>query len=83
MPDDKLQDYAEYLLATGASRCPRTGFSPPSEEARVRATPYAYAQDISGEATVTLIEADPVPPEARGPILTDGDWVALQGICGG
>jgi hypothetical protein len=30
-----------------------------------------------------LAAADPVPPELAMTILTDGDWVALQGICAG
>ncbi len=49
----------------------------------VPAAPYAYALDPSGEATLTLIEADPFadasPPR---PVLADADWVTLQGICG-
>jgi hypothetical protein len=83
VPDDKLQDYAEYLLATGSVAVPEDGLLAAFGEARVRSTPYAYAQDMTGEETVTLIEADPVPPDRAMTILTDGDWVALQGICGG
>ncbi len=52
-------------------------------EARVRLAPFAYARDISGEATLALIEADPMPSDAAEPLMSDGDWVALQGICGG
>jgi hypothetical protein len=50
--------------------------------AEVPATPYAYARDISGETTLALIEADPVPPDTAVPVLPDGAWVSLQGICG-
>ena len=52
-------------------------------QAGVSARPYAYASDPSGESVLGLIEADPfrtVP--AAEPVLADGDWVALQGICG-
>lgn len=49
--------------------------------AGVSTAPYAYAQDVTGEATLALIEADPLLATAR-PILPDGEWVALQGICG-
>jgi hypothetical protein len=47
---------------------------------KVRISPYAFALDPSGEDTLELIEADPftVTPE---PVLSDGEWVALQGIC--
>jgi hypothetical protein len=83
VPDAELRDYAEHLLAAGSVEVADDRLLAAFGEARVRATPYAYARDISGEATVTLIEADPVPPDLAMTILTDGDWVALQGICGG
>lgn len=82
VPDAELRDYAEHLLAAGSGTVPEDRLLAAFAEARVRATPYAYAIDISGEATVTLIEADPVPADRAMTILTDGDWVALQGICG-
>jgi hypothetical protein len=79
-----LRSYAEYLLADAPS-------APLSDAAllegfkgwSVRAAPYAYARDISGESTLALIEADPFAAEAPPPILSDGDWLRLQGICGG
>jgi hypothetical protein len=83
IPDRELRDYAEHLLAAGSVAVADDRLLAAFGEARVRATPYAYARDISGEATVTLIEADPVAPERAMTILSDGDWVALQGICGG
>ena len=83
VPDEELRDYAEHLLSSGGAVVPDANLLAAFSEARVRATPYAYARDISGEATVTLIEADPVPTDRAMTILTDGDWVALQGICGG
>lgn len=83
VPDGKLRDYAEHLLATGSTEVPEDRLLAAFGEAQIRATPYAYARDVTGEATVALIEADPVPPELARTILTDGDWVALQGICGG
>ena len=45
-------------------------------------TPYARAIDPGGESTRALIAADPfgsTPPPL--PVLADGDWVTLQGIC--
>ena len=38
------------------------------------------ALDASGETTLALIEADPFTTTPK-PVLGDGDWVALQGIC--
>lgn len=52
------------------------------QAADVPTTPFAYALDITGETTLPLIEADPVPPGQGRPVLADGDWVSLQGICG-
>ncbi|SLN67476.1 hypothetical protein AQS8620_03152 [Aquimixticola soesokkakensis] len=51
--------------------------------ANVRSTPYAYAVDVSGAQTLALIEGDPMQGKDTTPLLADGDWVALQGICGG
>jgi hypothetical protein len=83
VPDDRLRDYAEYLLATGSLSVPDAPLLAAFGEARVRSTPYARARDPGGAATATLVAADPVPPDGSMTILTDGDWVALQGICGG
>ena len=51
-------------------------------EAGISSTPFAYAIDPTGETTLPLIEADPHAGDAR-PVMTDTDWVALQGICDG
>jgi hypothetical protein len=83
VPEEDLRDYAEYLLGAEGARVPDPALLSAFAEAGVRAAPYAYARDVTGEATVALIEADPVPPGEARTILSDGDWVALQGICGG
>ena len=49
----------------------------------VRARPYAYAVDPSGETTIGLIEADPYAETAPEPVLPDADWLRLQAICDG
>lgn len=45
-------------------------------------SPMGYAIDITGETTLTLIEADPFRHKQYRPLLGDSDWVGLQGICG-
>jgi hypothetical protein len=50
--------------------------------ANLRTTPYAYAVDITGETTLQLIEADPMSGKETRPVLSDADWLRLQGICG-
>lgn len=79
-----LRSYAEYLLADAPSAPLSDAVLLEGLKAwSVRAAPYAYARDISGESTLALIEADPFAAEAPPPILSDGDWLRLQGICGG
>jgi hypothetical protein len=61
---------------------------PPSAEvllpvlaaAGVAAAPYARALPDAAEATA-LILGDPFADAAPPPLLSDGDWVSLQGIC--
>ena len=52
------------------------------DRAEIRSTPFAYALDITGERTLALIEADPRAGEGSRQVLSDADWVRLQGICG-
>ncbi len=51
------------------------------EQAQLRASPYAYARDITGETTLGLIEADPMAGQTPPPVLSDRDWLVLQSIC--
>ncbi|MEO0701216.1 MAG: hypothetical protein AAFY80_03655 [Pseudomonadota bacterium] len=83
MPDQVLAAYAEHLLTAEQAPLDLLALLPRFAAAGIPATPYAYAVDISGEATITLIEADPVPVSAAAPLISDDQWVALQNICGG
>jgi len=49
----------------------------------VRSTPYAYANDVTGETVLSLIEADPMAGRDPRALLSDADWLRLQNICGG
>ena len=75
-----LRAHAETLVLDQPARPEDEALIAAFAENRLRISPYAYALDPSGEETLPLIEADPftVTPE---PVLSDGDWVALQGIC--
>jgi hypothetical protein len=77
-----LDAYSEDFLTRPDDFVPQDAILAAFKEASVRSSPYAYAVDISGETTIGLIEADPVTPQTAVQVLTDGDWVALQGICG-
>lgn len=78
-----LQAYAESLAGKAPEPVPEAALLARFASAGVPSTPYAYALDVTGETTLSLIEADPKRGgEAREPVLKDSDWVALQGICG-
>ncbi|SFR42176.1 hypothetical protein [Litoreibacter janthinus] len=79
--DDALRDYAETLLATPLPK-PDTGLMLDRfATAKVAASPYAYAVDVTGESTLELIEADPYRGVEAPRLLSDGDWISLQDIC--
>jgi len=81
LPDNLLRSHIEDVILAQPDRPSKEALIDAFRKHRVRISPYAYAIDPSGEETLELIEADPfaVTPE---PVLSDGDWVALQGICG-
>lgn len=81
LADSVLDAYAERLLTAPAVPLDTATLLARFAEARVRATPYAFALDQTGETTLALIEADPVPMAEAAPLLADADWVSLQGIC--
>ena len=82
LSDEMLRAHAEALMLTDTARAPDQTLIAAFESSRLRISPYAYALDSSGETTLALIEADPFTTTPE-PVLSDGDWIALQGICGG
>ena len=80
---DTLDAHAESLLTAPQSTPDTEGLIAEFARARVHSAPYAYALDITGERTLPLIEADGVQIENPQPVLSDSDWIALQGVCGG
>jgi hypothetical protein len=78
-----LAAHAERLLGASPLRPADEALLARFSAAQVPSTPYARALDITGETTLGLIEGDPVPAGTGAPILSDDDWVGLQGICGG
>ena len=84
VPDGAFTGYGQRLLAAKPAPVATETLLRRFEETGVGSTAYAYALDKSGETTLGLIEADPFakePPPA--PLMSDTDWVTLQGICGG
>ncbi len=82
LPDTVIDSYAEWLLTSTPATIDRDTLLARFKAAGVRSTPYAYALDLTGESTLDLVEADPVPLSDATPLLSDADWVRLQGICG-
>ncbi|WP_296762832.1 hypothetical protein [Sediminimonas sp.] len=82
LPPDVLRSYAEVRLTQAPARVAEDALLRAFEKQQVRSSPYAYALDITGEKTLPLIEADPYANTTSRPVLSDGDWVRLQGICG-
>ncbi|WP_068119105.1 hypothetical protein [Tropicimonas marinistellae] len=83
LPDNALQSYAETLTASAPAPVAEEALAARFAAAGLSSTPYAYALDVTGEATLGLIEADPMRGEDASTVLEDGDWVALQQICEG
>lgn len=83
MPKRALDRYAETVVAAARPQVPEQDLLAAFAAAEVRSTPYAYAQDISGETTLALIEGDPMAGQTPAPIMKDADWLRLQAICGG
>ncbi|UYV36634.1 hypothetical protein N4R57_16770 [Rhodobacteraceae bacterium D3-12] len=81
--DSTLKSYSEHLLAAPPATLEDATLLAGFEAWSVRATPYAYALDITGETTLGLIEADPFASQPADPLITDADWLRLQNICGG
>lgn len=81
LPDGAVSGYGKVVLQADPVAIPDQIALARFEQAGVPITPYAYAQDPSGERTLSLIEADPLQGRSRQPMMPDGDWVSLQGIC--
>lgn len=83
IPDGVLDSYAEAVMLGSPRPVDPGTLADRFAAAGVPVAPYAYALDITGEETLPLIETDPLRGEPGKRLLSDGQWVALQGICGG
>jgi len=82
LSDAALDRYAEHIMAAAPVAPDLDAQLAVFEAAALRSTPYAYAVDMTGETTLDLIEGDPMSGKLTEPLLTDADWLRLQGICG-
>ena len=82
LPDRAVARYAEHLMTTPNPPLADAALTERFAGAGISTSDYAFALDITGENTLPLVEADPLQDGAGTPVLGDGDWVALQGVCG-
>lgn len=83
LPDTALAGYGKVLLAQGRRAVDDARLLARFKAAGIPSTPFARALDPQGRATKPLIDGDPMANAPLGsPVLSDGDWVTLQGICG-
>ncbi|MEM8591511.1 MAG: hypothetical protein AAGF13_03200 [Pseudomonadota bacterium] len=81
LPDETLDAYAESYLTAEPAAISAEAMLFAFKERRVPARPYAFAEDVTGEKTLALIEADPFDGVAPVIHIDDGDWLSLQSIC--
>lgn len=72
LPSESLAGYADTLLNTTRAFPELSELEATFERAQVAAKPFFAAQGVELETEITT---NPMP------VLTDGQWVALQGIC--
>jgi hypothetical protein len=82
LPVAAMEAHAATMLTAEPVPVPVDALIARFAEARVSAAPFARAVDVTGEATLRLIEADQAAAQLPMPVLSDADWVSLQGICG-
>jgi len=81
LPQTVAERYAETTLTAERANPSDAAMLAKFSAVYVSSRPYALAVDVTGETTLSLIEADPMATQNPPAILTDGEWVALQSIC--
>lgn len=81
LPTDVLASYARTITDTDPVFASDDDLIVAFETAQIPTTPFAYARDGSGQRTVGLIAGDAFSERDEPEILSDSDWIRLQGIC--
>lgn len=76
LPSDVLKNYAQTLLPANISNPDQAALLSSFDAARVPSTPYG--QHVN---TPDLVLNDPLKDTDVAPVMRDGAWVSLQGIC--
>lgn len=77
-----LDTYVETLLVSPSRPVPDEALLSAFASHNISSAPFGYAVDVTGETTLALIEGDPTQGKTPDPVLTDGQWITLQAICG-
>lgn len=81
LPSDVLADYARSLTEADPTLADEDDLIAAFAAAQIPTTPFAFARDGSDAQTVKLIEADAFAERDEPEILSDANWIRLQGIC--
>ena len=83
LPVGALEGYAENLLNARPAALEDTQLLERFRQIALSPRAYARSLDPSGKSTAGLIAGDPFNGLSPAPILSDNDWIRLQGICAG
>lgn len=81
LPQSALATYAEHVITAPPLDLPAATIAAGFEAASLPLRPYAFAEDVTGESTLELIEADRLAETVVPPVMSDNDWLRLQSIC--
>jgi hypothetical protein len=81
LPLDGLAGYAETLLNSPVLALPDAELLEKFKQIGLSSGAYARSLDPSGTSNARLIADDPFKGLSPAPILSDNDWIRLQGIC--
>ncbi|MCT4577781.1 hypothetical protein [Donghicola sp.] len=81
LPTSALDAYAEYILSAAPDPIDADRLIAAFKDKGVATTPYARVLGSEDPTTDTLIARDPYANEMSPQLLSDGDWISIQGIC--
>jgi len=81
LPPEVIAAHARTLLDAPDDPPALTEVAAALEAAGIPLAPYAYGRDPSGESVLKAVAADRFGNGAMPRLMSDGDWVALSGIC--
>lgn len=81
VPDGALKKYADHLLSAAPRPIETARLLDLFKEKGVATTPYAHALGTARAEAQALIAADPFKTTLPPQLMSDGDWISIQGIC--